>query len=327
MKTNSVYSRLLAPASVVLSLVVSACALSSEPEDQDVSGAALTENWVARGVSVYSFENRVPNIPLVGKRYQANASLYALAPDSLPEKKYRGAIVVNPGAVVASTDMQTFAEALARKGYIAYVANNPVGDVDEKNGGPASGPIPLLVGNMLPTLSAALAKSPSAVKGLPPAIVKTHETWNRQGAPKLFGIGHSLGGAVLGTAAGRSDTGLSKIVLVGTDELVDAGFPFGITPPAAGPTPVKLIFLRGELDGLADATKTRALAAKYPNSQTLPDVKGANHFCIIDRNPGDPKQGKVGAPGKRAKDNVATLPTVQACVDASVSAIVKALES
>jgi hypothetical protein len=286
---------------------VDADGVSTESED------AVTLKWLARGVTVGQAKNRVPNIPIVGKEYTATTSLYAVSADGIPGKAYRGAILVNPGAVVGSADQKTFAETLAAKGYIVYVANNPVDNVKEDQGGPARGPIPLFVGNLIPDLARQLSTDPSRVDKLPPAIVAAHRAWNTARTPKLVAIGHSLGGAVLGSAAKRTDTGLSRIILIGVDELVDAGFPFGLSVPESGKaTPVPLVFVRGEFDGLAEGAKTRELAKKYPNSQVLPDLKGVNHFCFID--------GTVGAPGKRKADRASTLST-QACVDATIEAL------
>jgi len=308
-------------ASLALSISAVGCAVTTDGGDAISDQAIASEKWIARGDAVFAFENRVPR--LVGKRYTANVALYALAADSLATKQYAGAVIVNPGAVIRSTDVKTLAETLARKGYITYVANNPVGDVKEDQGGPATGPIPLLAAGLVPKLASALSTNPRSVKDLPASIASAHEAWSSQGSRRLFAIGHSLGAAVLGTAANQTDTGLAKMVLIGADQIVDARFPFGITPPPAGRTAVDLVFVRGEKDGLASAEQTRTLAAKYPNAKVLPDVLGANHFCIIDGAPGDPKLATVGAPGKRAEDAPATLPTVQACVDATVETILK----
>jgi alpha-beta hydrolase superfamily lysophospholipase len=270
--------------------------------------------------------NTVPPIPIVGKTFVANASLYAADTSALPGKTYRGAVLLNPGAVVRGQDMATFAESIAKLGYITYVANNAVGEVKEDQGGPATGPIPLLVPGVIPNLARELSSAPREVEGLPASIAAVHDAWNRARTPKLVAIGHSLGGAVLGSAAAQTDTGLSRIVLIGVDELVDARFPFGIVAPTAGSTPVPMLFVRGESDGLADAAKTAALAERYPNAKVLPAIEDVNHFCIIDGLPGDPKKGQVGAPGKRAEDGVSPLPTVQACVDATIAALKPFLE-
>ena len=300
-------------------VVASACSIAAcaDVDADDVTTAsedAVTLNWLARGTTVGKATNRVPNVAFIGKDFAATTALYAVAADALPGKGYRGAILINPGAVVGSADQKTFAETLAAKGYIVYVANNPIDNVKEDQGGPARGPIPLFVGNLIPDLARQLSTDPSQVEKLPPAIVAAHRAWNNARTPKLVAIGHSLGGAVLGSAAKRTDTGLSRIILIGVDELVDAGFPFSLTLPASGkPTPVKLVLARGEFDGLAERAKMVELQKKYPNSQVLPDIKGVNHFCFID--------GTVGAPGKRKKDQKSTLPNTQACVDATIEAL------
>lgn len=317
--------RIVTVPSFVIAMILSSLAGCSGETDADSDGMSqdevVSEVWVAQGTKVFEERNRVPNIPIIGKSYTADLSAYALAKKSISKGAYRGALILNPGAVVASTDMATFARTLARRGYIVYVANNPVDDVDEKNGGPARGPIPLLVGALVPNFAKALSQNPRQVKGMPTELVAVHEGWNAARTPRVVAIGHSLGGAVLGAAAGRSDTGLSKIILLGTDELVDAGFPFGLVPPAAGRTAVPLVLVRGEKDGLADATKLRTMAQKYPNAVVLPAVSGVNHFCVIDGNAGDPQLGKVGAPGKRAADGKSPLASVQSCVDAVVASI------
>ncbi len=207
--------------------------------------------------------------------------------------------------------------------YTSYFASNAVGDVKEDQGGPARGPIPLLVGNLIPNFAQQLSTEPSSIANLPAPIAAVHQGWNNARSPKLVAIGHSLGGAVLGNAASRSDTGLSRIVLLGVSKLVDAGFPFGLVPPIDGATSVPLVFLRGDKDGLAKALDVVALSSKYPNSEVAPSIAGVNHFCIIDGLPGDAKLGTstVGAPGKRAEDAVSPLPTVEACVDATIASL------
>ena len=298
---------------------LTACASASD----GVSSSAdevIPETWLSRGTTLVGEERSIPFFGPI-----ANAALYALSESSLTTG-YQGAVLINPGAVVRSADVKTLAESIARKGYITYVANNPDGDVNKDQGGPAKGPIPLLAGGFIPNLAHKLSSNPRDAKALPDPIVKVHERWNAAGTPKLVAIGHSLGGAVLGDAAGRKDTGLSRIILIGVDQLVDAFVPFGLTPPSNGATPVPLVFVRGELDGLAEAGAMKTLSAKYSNSTLLPAVRGANHFCIIDGDPGDPKAGKVGAPGKRIKDGTATLPTVQACVDATILALESSLK-
>jgi dienelactone hydrolase len=303
---------------------LAACAdspASSNAASVGAVGAEEPQSWAARGDVVGSYSNRVPNIPIVGKTYQGSFSAYALEPAGGPDVGYRGAVIVNPGAAVKSGDSVTFAEALAKRGYVAYVANNPEAEIGPDQGGPITGPVPLLVGNLVPEFARDLSSNPREVGGLPEALIEAHEAWNRSGSPRLVAFGHSLGGAVLGSAAAVRDAGLSRIILMGVDELVDAPFPFGIRAPAAGDTGVPLVFVRGEHDGLAEAAKISALSAKYTNSTVLTDVSGVNHFCIIDGNPGDPSLGAVGAPGKRAEDNPSTLPDVAACVDATISAL------
>ena len=303
---------------VCLSLVVgSACSIGACAEVEADDVATESEDAVARSLlfpgttTVGRVTNRFPNIPIIGKEYIGSAALYAASADVLPGKTYRGAILVNPGAVVKSGDQKTFAETLAAKGYIVYVANNGVGDVGKDQGGPARGPIPILTSNIIPELARQLSTDPSKVANLPPAIVAAHRAWNKLGTPKLVAIGHSLGGAVLASAAGRADTGLSRIILVGVDEYL--GFPFLSLPDSGKPSPVKIVLARGELDGLAERAKMVELQKKYPNSQVLPDIKGVNHFCFID--------GTVGAPGKRQADRPSTLQNTKACVDATIEAI------
>ena len=312
--------------SLAAAVSIVGCSADVDSDDATLSEDAITLKWAARGTTVGKAMNRVPNIPLFGKEFTATTALYAVASDALPGKAYRGAILINPGAVVKSSDQKTFAETLAAKGYIVYVANNPVDKVKEDQGGPAEGPIPLFVGKLIPDLARQLSTDPSQVENLPPAIANAHKAWNAARTPKLVAIGHSLGGAVLGSAASRTDTGLSRIILIGVDELVDAGFPFSLNPPSPGNTAVPLVFVRGEFDGLAEVAKTRELAKKYPNSVVLANVKGVNHFCIIDGNPIDSKKGTVGAPGKRAKDGLSTLPTVKSCVDATIEALASKLD-
>jgi predicted alpha/beta hydrolase family esterase len=311
--------------SVLVPIALAGCTVEEGTDSEAASESALGEiTLIARGVDVGAEENTVPPIPIFGKRFSASASLYAADASKLPGGAYRGAVLLNPGAVVRSRDMATFAEGLAKLGYITYVANNAVGDVKADQGGPVTGPIPLLVGNLIPNLAQKLASDPKNVKNLPANIAAVHDAWNRARTPKIVAVGHSLGGAVLGSAASRTDNGLSRIVLIGTDELVDAGFPFGIEAPRPGATPVPIVFVRGEKDGLAEAAKTATLAQKYPNAKVLPAIAGVNHFCIIDGLPGDSSAAgstAPGAPGKRAKDGTSTLPSVQACVNATLTAI------
>jgi pimeloyl-ACP methyl ester carboxylesterase len=143
---------------------------------------------------------------------------------------------------------------------------------------------------------------------------------------KTIAIGHGKGGAALANAlASRTDLGLSRIVLLGTDT-IPAARPNAFTKvpawtQAAGGTKVPLVFVRGAKDALTSLPSLLAFKRKHPNSTVLPDVAGVNHFCIVDGNPNDPKNGAVGLPSERFQDGDATPLTVQTCVSRMVSAI------
>jgi hypothetical protein len=304
---------------VVFAAASAGCATEiAETEDPSLD-QENANGWLARGTVVGK-----------GRAHRgASAALYARAPQAL-SSGIRGAVLLNPGAVVRAADSVTLAEALANRGYLVYVIDNAVGAVPESQGGAPGdatrGPIPLLSWGFAPALAEQLAKSPRRIPALPEAVARIHEDWNAKGLSRTVAIGHSLGGATLASAvANRNDLRLSKVVLIGVDEFVNAPVPFALFGPRAGDTRVPIVLVRGEKDGLADRSKMTALKARHPNIQLLPDVAGVNHFCIVDGNPGDPKKGRVGAPGKRAADGDATPLDVAGCVGRMVAAIAPAL--
>jgi len=203
------------------------------------------------------------------------ARLYATQRD-----QYQNILLLNPGGLIPALAMSGLAETLAQKGMLVFVLENPNN-------------LPIQAINLPADFAAALRNKLERIGDMPaelknPAI---------QSLP-IKALGHSLGGAILGSEIGNTSSLFQEIILVGVSRLVT-------TPTKAA---VKLTFLLGEKDGLASRSAVDQLAASYGTKTQI--ITGVNHFCIIS----DPN---AGAPDKKAQDLPTDLTSTQ-CVERMV---------
>ncbi len=181
---------------------------------------------------------------------------------------YESVLFLNPGGLIPALAMSGLAEGFAQKGHLVFVLDNP-------------NDLPVQAITLAPDWAAAFKKDHQLIQGMPDEL----KTKTLKNLP-LRALGHSLGGAVLGSEIGNDATLFQEIILIGVSRL--------IATPARPSTKVSLLL--GEKDGLASRSSVDQLAARF-NTQTM-ILPGVNHFCIIS----DPN---AGAPDKKAQD----LPT------------------
>ncbi len=185
------------------------------------------------------------------------AHLFALEQDS-----YQSVLFLNPGGLIPALAMSDLAEALAQKGHLVFVLDNP-------------NQLPIQAITLAPDLAAIFKKDHQLIQGLSEVL----KAKNLKDLP-LRALGHSLGGAVLGAELGKASTLFQEIILIGVSRLIS-------TPERLS---TKVSMLLGEKDGLALKSNVDQLAVKLNTTTIL--IPGVNHFCIVS----DPS---VGAPDKK----------------------------
>lgn len=195
--------------------------------------------------------------------------------------QYQNILLLNPGGLIPALAMSGLAEALAQKGMVVFVLENPNN-------------LPIQAINLPADFAAALRNKLEQIADMPTEL----KTPAIQSLP-IKALGHSLGGAVLGAEIGNTDSLFQEIILVGVSRLV-------ATPKKAA---VKVTFLLGEKDGLASRSSVDQLAASFGTLTQL--VAGVNHFCIIS-------DANAGAPDKKAQDLPTDLTSSQ-CVERVVA--------
>jgi pimeloyl-ACP methyl ester carboxylesterase len=227
---------------------------------------ADTHKFLAQGLAVQSETEASP----------IKARLYAKK-----LKTWHSVLLLNPGGLIPALAMSGLAEALAHKGHIVFVLDNP-----------RDLPIEAMT---LASDWAHAVRNGELITGLPLEL----KTQLLQSLP-LRAMGHSLGGAVLGAEIGNPHSLFQEIILIGVSRLVS-------TPERPA---MKVLILLGEKDGLASRPGVDQLAAKF-NTQTIV-IPGVNHFCIIS-------DSNAGAPEKKAQDRPTDL-SIDQCV-ARVTAV------
>jgi alpha-beta hydrolase superfamily lysophospholipase len=214
-----------------------------------------------------------------GGLFGRNAYLYA---DDLA---WNAVVVLSPGASIPPSAMADLARSMAARGALVLIV--------EYAQNIAVLPLP---GNSRAAITIARAVHNRSLLGLPAQVAAALNT----GLPVL-GLGHSMGGAVLGSYGASPETPFDRLALYGTSQLVET--------PADVAVPV--LILHGENDGLVTAERLETLARHFDTTpQPVPLV---NHFCIVD----DPEAGN---PDYRARDRATPL-NHDECVDAVVAGL------
>ncbi len=227
---------------------------------------------------VYKFLARGEAVQAGTETAPLKARLYATQ-----RTDYQSVLFLNPGGLIPALAMSGLAEDFDRKGHLVFVLDNP-------------NDLPVQAISLAPDWATSFKKDHQLIQGMPDEL----KARNLKNLP-LLAMGHSLGGAVLGSEIGNDTTLFQEIILIGVSRLV-------ATPDRPR---TKVSLLLGEKDGLASRSSVDQLAARF-NTQTI-ILPGVNHFCIIS----DPN---AGAPDKKAQD----LPTDlsrEECVARVVNAI------
>ena len=187
-----------------------------------------------------------------------------------PKGAPKAALILNPGGQIPSNSMRDMAEVAVKLGYATYVVEN-------------AEDLPILPFNSdnVRELATLLVNSPEKLKNLPANMVSAQKA-----GLKVFAMGHSMGGAVLGNDINDSKSVLSGIVLLGVSKF--SSTPEKMTVPTS--------FLYGEHDTVTNQSELVSLSSKLGAKSF--SVPGVNHFCVIS-------DANVGSADYRKRDGAA----------------------
>ena len=207
------------------------------------------------------------------------------------EKEWQGVLIVSPGGKIKPWEMSVFNRAAAERGYLVVVVRY-IQDV-------AAIPLP---GNR--TRAADFGWE---LKNRFNNLLNVPQLLKERGLDGLpfYAVGHSLGGAALGSFASDRDDVFNKQVLLATSSLIQT--PSDIKVPT--------FMAVGQNDGLVDAEGLENLAELF-QTEVLP-ISEVNHFCIVD--------GEAGDPDFRSRDLPSPLDQ-ETCVARTLDTIEKLLQ-
>lgn len=179
---------------------------------------------------------------------------------------WKAFLVLSPGGKIDPTGYSDLAKQAAQQGFVVavvrYFQNVAAIPVIPNNQNRA-----VLVGRQL-------KQELSRLRDVPPVLIE-------RGADQLpvYGLGHSLGGAALGSFGPEASDVFDAIALYGTSVL--------IKDPSAVSVPVSLIV--GEQDGLLASEEKKAELERLEGlfSTEIVSYPKANHFCIGNEGVGD----------------------------------------
>ena len=212
---------------------------------------------------------------------------------------FKGTYIISPGADIPPESMRGLAKSIASNGFVVFIVKYPFNY--------AISEIPIFHDNSAVNLAGIIKNKNADVINSLPKIIKDFLKNNQ----KVSVIGHSLGGAVLGTAIFGDSNPFDNIILYGTTSFIEG---WGNEPPAKADNIASFI---GKKDALciSDEKKIDALKDVLELSQGTDDggiqrssrtnryleiLNDLNHFCIIsDKNEGSSsirKKDKIGPP-------------------------------
>lgn len=200
--------------------------------------------------------------------------------------KPKGFLVISPGGKIEPTEMSLLCETFAKQGYVVFNI--------KYTQNVAAIPLP---GNQdrARRFAKAIKDDIGSLSGLPGRIAELAS----QDLP-VYGFGHSLGGAALGTFGSESGSAFEKIVLFGTSKLIGE--------PSVSDRRTSLII--GSNDTVVSRSEISNLESVFDTE--VVEVEGVNHFCILPNTSGDEEF--------RARDNSTDLDQVE-CVNLLVQTV------